>query len=84
MGRALASVRDELLRRKTQLSNAYPRSGPSAVPAERLYEAMRAVEEARSELEDALYREHPETADTSVYYPLSENRDRAFSDPRRA
>ncbi|MER6844819.1 hypothetical protein [Streptomyces platensis] len=36
MGRALASMRDELLHRDTKLANAYPRSGASAVPAKKL------------------------------------------------
>ncbi|QGZ47467.1 MULTISPECIES: hypothetical protein [Streptomyces] len=74
MGRALASVRDELLRRNVQLANAYPQSGPPAVPAKKLDQAMRAVEAARTELENALYREHPDTAETTVYYPHSEDR----------
>ncbi|MEV7808958.1 hypothetical protein AB0O28_39005 [Microbispora sp. NPDC088329] len=78
MGRALASMRDELLHRHVQLANAYPRSGPPAVPAKKLEEAVGAIEAARTELENALYREHPEMAQTSVYYPPHEDRVRAF------
>ncbi|MGY5127310.1 hypothetical protein [Streptomyces nigrescens] len=84
MGRALASMRDELLHRDTQLANAYPRSGPEAVPAKKLDEAVRAIDEARAELENALYREHRGVAKTSVYYPPAEDRVRAFPDPRGA
>jgi hypothetical protein len=83
MGRALASMRDELVHRVTQLANAYPRSGPPAVPGQKLNEAVRAIDVARSELENALFREHPEVAETTVYCPPSEERARAFPDSRR-
>lgn len=69
MGQVLASLRDELQTRHVQLSNAYPQSGPSAAAARKLQRAKLAVEEARTELENALYREHPEQAETAVYYP---------------
>ena len=68
MGRALKSVRDELLHRNVQLSNAYPRSGPEAAPAKLLDQALNAVEQARVELERALNGEHPERAQPAVYY----------------
>ncbi|MFI1161402.1 hypothetical protein [Streptomyces sioyaensis] len=84
MGRALASMRNELLHRDIQLENAYPRSGPESVPAKKLDAAVRAIDDARAELENALYREHPGVAQTSVYYPPSEDRVRAFPDPRGA
>lgn len=77
MGLTLASIRDELLHRSVQLANAYPQSGPPALPAKKLDAAIRAIDEARSELENALFREHPETAQTTVYYPHSEDRVRA-------
>lgn len=74
MGQALASMRDELLRRRVHLANAYPESGQSGVPAKKLDVAVRAIDEARDELENALYREHPEMAQTTVYYPHPEDR----------
>ncbi len=74
MGRALASMRDELISRHVQLANAYPRSGQPAVPAKKLDVAIRALDAARAELENALYQEHPETAQTTVYYPHREDR----------
>lgn len=74
MGLALASIRNELLHRHVQLANAYPRSGQPAVPARKLDAAIGAIDEARSELEDALFREYPETAQTTVYYPQPEDR----------
>jgi hypothetical protein len=74
MGLALASMRDELLHRHVQLANAYPRSGPPAVPAKKLNAAVNAIDEARSALENALFQEHPGPAETTVYYPQDEDR----------
>ncbi|MFF6794323.1 hypothetical protein ACFY9C_35235 [Streptomyces filamentosus] len=74
MGLGLARLRDELVHRTVQLSNAYPKSGPESVPAQRLEKALNAIDKARSELEDMLYGEHQEQAGTSVYYPQRENR----------
>lgn len=69
MGRCLAAVLDELTQRHIQLANAYPLSGPEARPAKKLDSAIRALDQARSEMENALYREHPDSARTTVYYP---------------
>ncbi|MFE7837447.1 hypothetical protein ACFU53_15835 [Streptomyces sp. NPDC057474] len=74
MGRTLAAIRDELTRRSVQLKGAYPRSGPDATPAQKLADAARAIDQARSALEGALFREHPDTAETTVYYPHPEDR----------
>lgn len=82
MGLALAWMRDDLLHRSVQLRNAYPKSGPPAVPGKELDIAVRAIDAARAELENALYRDHPETAQTSVYYPPSEDRARARENRR--
>lgn len=69
MGQALARVRDELTHRRVQLVNAYPKSGPEGVPAQRLAAALEAVDKARCELDNALFREYPEEGETTVYYP---------------
>jgi hypothetical protein len=74
LGLRLAVVRDELLHLGTQLTNAYSRSGPEAVPASKLDEALAAVELARSELDNAYFREHPQQTDTTAYYPHAEDR----------
>ncbi|WP_157875560.1 hypothetical protein [Streptomyces sp. CNQ431] len=81
MGRALASLRDELTHRHVTLGNAYPLSGPESIPAKKVEMAVKAIDQARSELENALFREHPGVAQTSVYYPPSENRV-AFPGPK--
>ncbi|MGW5003086.1 hypothetical protein ACWEP8_36145 [Streptomyces hydrogenans] len=73
LGRTLAHVRDELIHRSVQLANAYPKSGPEGVPGQLLTKALDAVDKARSELENALFREHSNEAETSVYYPPREN-----------
>lgn len=73
LGRHLASMRGELLSCQVQLGNAYPRSGTEAVPARKLEVAVRAIDEARTELENAMYREHPQMARTSTYYPQTED-----------
>lgn len=74
LGLRLAAIRDELLHLGTQLTNAYPRSGLEAVPARRLDEARVAVDQARCELDHALFREHRAWTDTTVYYPHPEDR----------
>lgn len=74
MGRTLAAIRDELIHRRVRLENAYPRTGTSGLPARKLAAAARALDEARSVLDSALFREHPDTAETTVYYPHPEDR----------
>lgn len=74
LGRTLAGIRDELTRRATQLGNAYPQTGPEAAPRQKLTAAVRAIDEARSALDSALFREHPGTADPAVYWPAPEER----------
>lgn len=75
LGRTLAAIRDELTHRTAQLENAYPRTGPEAHPARKLATAARAVDGARHALDSALFREHPDTAETTVYYPHPEDRE---------
>ena len=74
LGRTLAGIRDELNRRVTQLANAYPRTGPEAVPFMKLRAALEELESARCALDNAVFREHPNTAETTVYYPHPEDR----------
>jgi hypothetical protein len=69
LGRTLAGIRDELVHRAAQLKTAYPRTGPAATPARKLDAAVHAIDAARSALDSALFREHPDTADTTTYYP---------------
>ncbi|MFI2081462.1 hypothetical protein ACH43Y_14080 [Streptomyces rubiginosohelvolus] len=75
LGLRLAAIRDELVHLSVQLGNAYPRQGPEAVPEKKLEIAYRALDQARSELENALFREHPNVAETNVYYPSQEDRE---------
>lgn len=75
IGRTLAAIRDELTHRTGQLKNAYPQTGPEALPARKVTAATRALDEARSALDSALFREHPDTAETTVYYPHPEDRE---------
>jgi hypothetical protein len=81
LGHTLAGVRDELLRRHVQLCNAYPRSGEEGRPATLLGRALDALDAARTELDHAVFREHPRTAQTTDYYPAEE--DRSAVGPRR-
>ena len=74
LGRRLAGIRDELTTLYVQLANAYPQTGPEAAPARKLEKAQKAIDDARGDLENALYREHPGQAATSVYYPHPEDR----------
>jgi hypothetical protein len=75
-GAKLSGMRHELLHCGTQLSNAYPRSGPEAEPRRHLDDAMDALEKARTTLERMCFGEHPGTAATTDYYPHEEGRAR--------
>lgn len=77
LGHRLAAMRDELTTLYVQLANAYPQTGLEAASARKLEKARQAIDDARGDLENALYREHPEQAATSVYYPHPEDRARA-------
>ncbi|WP_354402658.1 hypothetical protein [Streptomyces sp. PvR018] len=74
LGRRLASIRDELSRIQVQLSGAYPQTGSASLPARKLIKAREAIDEARSALDNAVFAEHPEGAETTVYYPHPEDR----------
>lgn len=74
MGRTLAGIQDELARRVGQLANAYPRTGTGSEPHRKLKAALAALNAARSALDSALFAEHPDTAESTVYYPHPEDR----------
>ncbi|PBC77584.1 hypothetical protein BX265_2335 [Streptomyces sp. TLI_235] len=74
LGRALAGIHDELVHRKVQLGSAYPKTGPEAEPAREIEKALGALRKARTALENAAFREHPDTATTQLYYPHPEDR----------
>jgi hypothetical protein len=73
MGRMLAAISDDLTQRSTKVGGAYP---ASSAPVKRLRAAVKALGEARSALDDVLFREQPEQAETTVYYPHAEDRPR--------
>ncbi|MGV9282131.1 hypothetical protein [Streptomyces sp. NPDC003730] len=70
VGQQLAHMFNELVHLEVRLDNAYPRTGVEAEPLRRIQDARQALRRARSALEDALYRDHPEpVANTEVYFP---------------
>lgn len=75
-GARLAGIRDEVQRLGTQLANAYPRSGPEAVPQKHLKNALDEIEETRVQMERLCFGEHPRTSETTDYYPHREDRAR--------
>ncbi|MEU0212462.1 hypothetical protein [Streptomyces canus] len=74
LGQVLSGVRNQLVHEQTGLMNAYPRTGPRALPAEQLQVAIDALDETRMALEKAVFDEHPEVAETHDYYPYEEHR----------
>jgi len=78
LGAALAAIRDELLRRSVQVANAYPKTAPQAT---HLDKAVKAVDSARCDLDNALARDHPDAFDTHTYYPDQEDRARVLAGP---
>ncbi|MFJ5306121.1 hypothetical protein [Streptomyces sp. NPDC088350] len=74
LGLTLAAIHTELVRRVTQLANAYPRSGVEGESYRHLRAAEEALNRARASLDNALFREHPDVGETTVYYPHPEDR----------
>lgn len=74
LGQVLSGVRSQLVHEQTGLVNAYPRTGPRALPAEHLQVAIEALDQARMALENAVFDEHPGVAATHDYYPDEEHR----------
>ncbi|KOX32832.1 hypothetical protein ADL07_11765 [Streptomyces sp. NRRL F-4707] len=74
LGRTLAAIHNELVHRVTQLANAYPRSGVEGEPYRKLRAAEKALNQARAELDHALFRDHPQAGETTMYYPHPEDR----------
>jgi hypothetical protein len=74
LGRALFRMHDELTLRYVEVANVYPRSGPESVAAKKLHVALQALRQARSALDSALFIEHSDVAEATVYYPGSEGR----------
>jgi hypothetical protein len=70
IGKQLARMQSELVHLHAKLANAYPLQGPEGAPARKIKAVEDALSKARYELENALFRDHPE-ADTSVYFPKS-------------
>ncbi|NUK07477.1 hypothetical protein HRW18_05495 [Streptomyces lunaelactis] len=68
LGRKLAAMQSQLVSIHVQLLNAYPMQGAESRPARKIDAAAKKLEDARSELENALFRDHP-NATTGVYYP---------------
>lgn len=66
LGATLAAIRDELLQRAVQVANAYPKTAPQI---RHLNSAVEALDQARSDLDNALARDYPDEFAPSVYYP---------------
>lgn len=67
LGERLAAIRRELQAHSMKLSNAYPRTGRESEPAKMIEEARQLLTVALHRLEDRLYEEHPQLANTDVY-----------------
>lgn len=65
LGQKLSAVYAELITISVKVHNAYPQSNRAYRPASK---AWRAVDHLRSELEEVMFREHPDMG-TDVYYP---------------
>ncbi|MBT2401507.1 hypothetical protein [Streptomyces sp. ISL-100] len=74
LGERLAAMRDELLHLHVLLDNAYPKTGHEGAPARSLEKAQRAIDDARTHLDHAVFREYPRHASTALYYPHREDR----------
>ncbi|MET9053265.1 hypothetical protein ABZW50_19185 [Streptomyces bacillaris] len=72
LGAHLAKISRELTPLTVQVANAYPKSGPDSTPVRHLQQALDALNKARSALDDALLREHPQEGKPAMYYPPAE------------
>lgn len=68
VGARLYVLRNELWGITVLLSRAYPIQSPICRLVERM---ARTADELRSNLENAMFREHPKDAEIRVYYPGS-------------
>ena len=66
LGATLAAIRNELLHRAVQVTNAYPKTEPQV---RHLNNAVDALDSARSALDNALARDYPNAFDPETYYP---------------
>lgn len=69
IGQRLFVLRNQLLKLHLEVANAYPLSGPESRAGRKLNSALDDIDTARSDLDSALFREHPAKAETSTYYP---------------
>jgi hypothetical protein len=65
LGAELKTVRSVLMKRSVQVGNTY---GVTAKTHRRIDKALRALEGAKSELENQLFLDHPKEATHGVYY----------------
>lgn len=70
IGQQLARMQRELSSLHAKLGNAYPIQGVEAMPLRRIQATEETLREACYALENALFRDHPESS-TSVYFPKS-------------
>ncbi|OEV30466.1 hypothetical protein AN219_10750 [Streptomyces nanshensis] len=69
IGKQLHDIREQLIKIAVDVANAYPRAGDRGRPGRKLHTALDAIDTARSDLDSALFNEHPAQADTHTYYP---------------
>jgi len=64
----LYSIREKLLSMEVELANSFPRSGPASKPYKAISAARVAIDTARSDLENLMFRDHPDNARLGIYY----------------
>lgn len=73
-GRQLAFFHDELTELLARIENAYPKRGPEAQAGASIRAAVRSLDTARSTLDGAFCREHPDAFTPRAYYPRPADR----------
>lgn len=69
IGSELKTMRDALVKLAVEIGNAYPLTSRQTKAAEK---AWIAIDELRTRLDDAAFREHPGVATPGVYYPRTQ------------
>lgn len=70
----LKDIRERLLTLAIEFGNAYPASGKGGLTYKKLRKAQVTVDAARCWAEEEMFREHPESASTDIYFgqPIKE------------
>lgn len=75
IGLELAAINDRLAHLRTEVGNAYPRTGPKGRLLRGLEKLHRQLGQVRSDGENTMFADHGDAGSTFAYYPTRQTRD---------